>query len=198
MDDLFYSDILLAHRAGRGDPADDWLFKRSRVLPRVRAAIAAVRSFAPSNLLDIGSGRGAFLWPFIEAAPEVDVVSMDIEPCKAAVVGAVDRGLRAAGRQGPAAVVACATAVPFPPEWFDVVTVLEVLEHLRDPFTAASEAFRVCRGCVVATVPSRPDDNPEHLRLFLPEDLSRLFSAAGAARTRVADVGGSLLCVASR
>ena len=36
-------------------------YKRSGELPRVRRVLGALRALAPSSLLDLGSGRGAFL-----------------------------------------------------------------------------------------------------------------------------------------
>jgi hypothetical protein len=32
-------------------------------LPRVRKVLGVLRGVHPANLLDVGSGRGAFLWP---------------------------------------------------------------------------------------------------------------------------------------
>jgi hypothetical protein len=76
------------------------------------------------------------------------------------------------------------------------VTVLEVLEHLTDPAAAAHEAMRVARRAVIATVPSHPDDNPEHLRVFAPADLDRLFRAAGASRVSIEHVLNHMVAIA--
>lgn len=73
----------------------------------------------------------------------------------------------------------------FAPNAFDTVTVLEVLEHIESPATAVRELLRVARRFVVASVPSKADDNPQHIQLFGPEDLRTLFSTAGAHDVRV-------------
>ena len=49
-------------------------FKRSAELPRVRKVLGVLRSLGPSDLLDIGSGRGTFLWPLLDAFPNVQVL----------------------------------------------------------------------------------------------------------------------------
>ena len=71
---------------------------------------------------------------------------------------------------------------------FDVVTILEVLEHLQNPQQALSNLVAVARRFVLLSVPSVPDDNPEHLHLFSPEQLREMARAAGAARTTIEHV----------
>src|SRR5947209_2342913 len=46
-------------------------FKRTNTLPRVRKVLGILRGLAPSSLLDIGSGRGVFLWPLLDTFPEL-------------------------------------------------------------------------------------------------------------------------------
>src|SRR5262249_29874721 len=41
-------------------------FKRNSELPRVHKVLGILRSIQPANLLDIGSGRGTFLWPLLD------------------------------------------------------------------------------------------------------------------------------------
>src|SRR5215831_9837610 len=67
-------------------------FKRNTELPRVRRVIGAVRGLAPSVLLDIGSGRGTFLWPLLESLPDLQVTALDRDPRRAADLDAVRRG----------------------------------------------------------------------------------------------------------
>jgi hypothetical protein len=40
-------------------------FKRSAALPRVQKTLGILKTLQPANLLDIGTGRGVFLWPLL-------------------------------------------------------------------------------------------------------------------------------------
>ena len=46
-------------------------FKRTMDLPRVRAVLGALHGLAPESLIDFGSGRGVFLWPLLDAFPDL-------------------------------------------------------------------------------------------------------------------------------
>ena len=58
-------------------------------------------------------------------------------------------------------------------------------------------AVRMARRYVVATVPSRPDDNPEHIHLLTKQKLTELFENAGCRRLHFDGVPGHLFLAAS-
>ena len=86
---------------------------------------------------------------------------------------------------------------PFPDDSFDVVSMLEVLEHIPEVEKAVFSAVRMAKQYVVVTVPSRPDDNPEHIHLLTKEKLTRMFEAAGCGRLHFDGVEGHLFLVAA-
>ena len=67
--------------------------------------------------------------------------------------------------------------IPFPDNSFDVVTAMEILEHIEDPEKLLSEAKRVCRsgGSVIVTTPNKLIiDDPAHVWSYVPSDVFAL------------------------
>ncbi|MCI0488486.1 MAG: class I SAM-dependent methyltransferase [Blastocatellia bacterium] len=151
-------------------------FKRNTELPRVRRALGILRGLQIEDLLDVGSGRGTFLWPLLDGFPELRVTSIDIDPRRASDIDAVRLG----GIENLNAVLMDAACMGFPDHSFDAVTILEVLEHLSSPERAAAEAIRVARRFVLLSVPSKEDFNPEHIHLFDKTRLEDMLYGAGA------------------
>jgi 2-polyprenyl-3-methyl-5-hydroxy-6-metoxy-1,4-benzoquinol methylase len=166
-------------------------FKRTATLPRVRRVLGVLKGYRPATLLDAGSGRGAFLWPALDEMREVATTAIDVLPHRVAVIAAVARG----GVTGLRCARMDMRQLGFADRTFEVVTALEVLEHLPDPERAAAELVRVACRAVVVTVPSRADDNPEHVQLFDQASLQALFVDAGAARVEVEFVFNHLVAV---
>jgi Rnl2 family RNA ligase len=156
-------------------------FKRKSGPPRVTQVLSMLEALTPSSLLDIGSGRGAFLWPLVARFEHVAVTAVDRLDHRVRDIEAVRAGgiARIRGQLGDVC------ALSFADDAFDIVTILEVLEHLQDPAAAAAETLRVAARFVVASVPSHADDNPEHIRLFTKDTLTALFEEAGATRVQI-------------
>ncbi|MGB5047335.1 MAG: class I SAM-dependent methyltransferase, partial [Caldilineaceae bacterium] len=169
-------------------------FKRSRTLPRVEWALGLLRGMRPGSLLDIGSGRGTFLWPLLDAFPHLPVTAVDADSRRAELLAAAQAG----GMERLTARLADATSLPFDDRSFDVVTFLEVLEHIPDAERALAEGVRVCERALLITVPSRPDDNPEHIHLFDEDRLRQMLAACGVSRVKCAGVSGHLTILAQK
>ena len=94
------------------------------------------------------------------------------------------------------AEVADVTKLPMADSSFDGVSMLEVLEHLSEPERAIAEAVRVARRFVVVSVPSKADDNPEHIQLFTEQSLTKLFTRVGVQRLSIDYVLNHIIAMA--
>jgi 2-polyprenyl-3-methyl-5-hydroxy-6-metoxy-1,4-benzoquinol methylase len=168
-------DDLDAIRLGKDANLRLHRFKRATPLPRVVRAIGVLKGISPSSILDIGTGRGVALWPMLEAFPGASVTCVDARADRVADLAGIPVH----------AVEGDATRLPFDDRSFDVVTALEVLEHIPDTTRAMRELVRVAQRFVVVSVPSKPDDNPEHIHLFTKQSLEAAFLEAGAVRVSV-------------
>lgn len=168
-------------------------FKRTMQLPRVAKILGWLRGFAPASLLDVGSGRGAFLWPLLDAFPGLPVTALEQSSDRAAQLAEVQLGgvtqLRVL--QGD-----IASGVPLPPV-HDLVTALEVWEHIPQVDAAARHCVEAAQRAVLVSVPSREDDNPEHIHLLNPERLRSLLSLPRLKHLRFDAVPGHLLAIAT-
>ena len=97
---------------------------------------------------------------------------------------------------GAVGVRADAGMLPFPDHSAEMVTCLEVLEHLGAPERAVDELGRICSGRCVVSVPWEPffrlgnlcrgkdighlGNNPEHVQQFRPATLRRLLGRSFA------------------
>jgi SAM-dependent methyltransferase len=169
-------------------------FKRSSVLPRVRKVLGALHALQPSHLLDLGTGRGVSLWPLLEEFPQLPVTCVDILDYRASDLQAVSRG----GLDRLKALQANLTALPFEDGQFPVCTMLEVLEHQVDPQAALREVCRVTGQSLLISVPSKPDDNPEHLHLLRGDQLRDWLHGLGMSRVKLEGVLNHQIVLAQR
>ncbi len=192
-----YTELAEAYLLGRGgseEPPKLYRFKRGHEdLPRVRKVLGFLKGIAFENLLDVGSGRGVFLFPCLEQFPWVEVTAIDLLPHRVEFL----QTLTAGGIDRLTALEADLCQQPFPENSFDVVTLLEVLEHIPQVEKAVASAVRMARKFVVVTVPSHPDNNPEHIHLLTKDRLTELFHQAGCHRLRFDGVNGHLILVAT-
>lgn len=156
-------------------------FKRGTLLPRVRRVLGMLKGIAPLDVLDVGTGRGTFLWPLLAEFPDLPVAVLDVNERRARDLDATRRG--GVSRLTVHCGDVCASELDS--GYADVVTALEVLEHIHSASLAARQLIRLARRALIVSVPSKADDNPEHLHLFDRESLTALFMDAGAEKVSV-------------
>jgi hypothetical protein len=112
-------------------------YKRSAQLPRVRKILGTLQGLCPAELLDLGTGRGVFLWPLLDEFPSIQVTCVDMLEHRIADLETVSRG----GLTQVQPLLSELTQLPFEDKRFSCTTMLEVLEHTVDPQAALRESL---------------------------------------------------------
>jgi len=148
--------------------------------------VSLIESLYPQDgrlrILDIGCGTGKML---DELAAFGDVVGADFSP--EALQFCVTRGV------GADLARADVRRLPFADGTFDVVTAMDIIEHIDDDKAASSEIFRVLRpgGRLLVTVPaftslwSEHDEALHHYRRYTVPRLKDLFQRVGLSVDKV-------------
>lgn len=171
-------------------------FKVKEDLPRVQVVLSFLQGIVSAgqcqSLIDVGSGRGVFLFPLLREFPNLEVTSLDILPHRVEFLQCLHDG--GISNLHPLQEDICTWNAP--DKSFDVVTMLEVMEHIPDTEAVVRNAVRLAKNYVVVSVPSKPDDNPEHIHLFTIEDLRELFMKNGCSKVKFMSVTNHRVMVA--
>ncbi len=205
MQQQYFTPLLEAYVRGyekrHADASDaperkDHYFKAKEDLPRVRVVLGFLQGIIPAgqcqSLLDVGSGRGVFLFPLLRDFPSLEVTSIDILPHRIELLQCLHDG----GIDNLHPTLGDICSFDAPDKSFDVVTMLEVMEHIPDTEAVVRNAVRLARNYIVVSVPSKPDDNPEHIHLFSNEDLKSLFLKNGCKKVKFMSVTNHRVMVA--
>ena len=105
---------------------------------------------APQSVLDVGCGEGVLTYEWARRLGDGRIVGIDLD----------DPALKVewGGRQRPNLEYRTeeATSLSFADDEFDMVTAIEVLEHVPDPRATVSEMARVARRHLLVSVPREP------------------------------------------
>ncbi len=154
-----------------------------RLLARWMGRLRGVLATPTGTVVDVGVGEGFALERMLPAG--TSAVALEYRHDKALVAAE-----RLAGVQ---VVRGDAGVLPFPDASADLVTSIEVLEHLPGFEQAVAEMARICRGRLVVSVPWEPwfrlgnlgrgknvarlGNDPEHVQFFTPRRLERALAA---------------------
>lgn len=182
--------------AAKAPERKDHYFKVKDDLPRVQVVLGFLHGIVPAyrcnSLLDVGSGRGVFLFPLLREFPDLKVTSLDILPHRVELLQCIHDG----GIENLHPFLGDICTWDAPDKSFDVVTMLEVMEHVPDTEALVRNAVRLAKNYIIVSVPSKPDDNPEHIHLFTKEDLKSLFLQHGCSKVKFMSVTNHTVMVA--
>jgi len=156
---------------------------------RLRLKLLEPRRTPRGRLLDVGSGGGAF----VQCADEAGWTAIGLEPSADACRRAA-RERRARGEPSVRMITGQLETAPFATGRFHAVAILDVLEHVWDPFACLVAARRLLApgGLLLIETPNMAGWLPrlwgrrhpwvrprEHLTYFTPDTLRRLLERAG-------------------
>ena len=104
-------------------------------------------SISPNKILDIGCGEGVVLEQ-LRASHPAPSTGIDLDPARIHLAKSQSVDIPFA--------VGNAQELPYEDNSFDLVMILEVLEHVGEPDLVLREAFRVTSKFLLASVPNEP------------------------------------------
>jgi SAM-dependent methyltransferase len=157
-----------------------WYVGRRRILDTFVRSLSAKFSTEPPRILDVGCGTGANL-KMLSHYGDVEGVDVSVQ----ALSYCRERGLKSV-KYGTA------EDLPFADASFDLVTALDVVEHLDDDLKGLREIRRVLKpgGFALLTVPAFmflwgvQDDVSNHRRRYTLSQLQRVVTEAGLSVER--------------
>ncbi|MEK6326933.1 MAG: class I SAM-dependent methyltransferase [Actinomycetota bacterium] len=160
-----------------------WWFvgRRQIILAVLGAHLTPPPNGHTARILDLGCGTGTML-SYLRRFGEVEGVDAD------------EQAVRYCQARGHARVrLLESEALPYPDDSFDLLTALDVLEHIEDDGRALEEVARVLRpgGAFLATVPAYPwmwgaqDEISHHFRRYKLRQLEQRILAAGLELERL-------------
>lgn len=144
-----------------------------------RDKMRAIHRIAPqtsgADLLEVGGGRSGLSKMLY---PQARVVNLDFDPAFAEAPANTQPGVTY--------VTGDATKMPFPDSSFDIVTMFDLLEHVKDDTAVARETMRVLRpgGITLVTTPDVDRWRYPYYRIFqiVSPDEAQLFAEWGHVR----------------
>lgn len=159
-----------------------WFAGRRAIVAGLLQTVPLLRETTEIQLLDIGCGTGANLPMLKNAVGKTgNLTAMDFSPL------ALEFAQSHPESKGVCLLQGDALHLPFRDQSFHVLTMLDVLEHLRDDKRALSEVRRVLKpsGALVFSVPayqhlwSAHDEALHHFRRYEYRSLQRLLHKSG-------------------
>ena len=171
-----------------------YYFKEKEILPRVKIVLGYLKGIYPETLLDVGSGRGIFLFPLLKEFPNIKVHSIDILDKRFELLNNISTGGIANLVVDKKDITTYYSLTPL----YDCVTLLEVLEHIPNVEGAIKNAISLSKKFIIISVPNKPDNNPEHIHFLTIEKLTNIFNSFGITNLKFSGVNGHLILVAQK
>ena len=185
----FYPDDYAPHKSHLDKAGKSEKMSKSR-LERSLPKLLLQKLNENSRVLDVGCGSGKFLGG-IKNIFGCKVYGLDISE-QAAKIAKDDYGIEV--------FTGVVTVAPFPPDYFDVITAWQYLEHVHNPLESLQMFYRLLKpdGLCAISTPNFDSFNakifkdrwfglecPRHLYIYTPETINKLLQKAGFLLTAI-------------
>lgn len=167
---MYYEEFAEACALGMPDQNCWKYFKKyDRELLRIVKVLGILKSICPKEILDVGFGRGRSLWPIAYRLQKTKFLCLEKSVKYVRLVNAVHNG-------GVKRVRAIRKGIEDfeSKKRYEVITALEVMEHIPNVQEAMDNIIKLCDKYYIASVPSKPDNNPDHIHFFSEESFKKM------------------------
>lgn len=143
-------------------------FKKSYI-ERVEKTVGILNGLHYKTHLDVGSGRGNFIYPYLENKNKE--IQLDIVEQKEIYCEIFNNSLKYVNLKYK---IFNKNFLDFKSDKkYDLITLLEVLEHISNWEDALTKAISLSNKYIIISVPSKEDNNPEHLHVLTPKKIKK-------------------------
>ncbi len=169
------------------------VLKRRIDSPEVTKVMGFLRGIQPDNLLDICAPDGSFIWRIMDEFRFLPATLMDISDAYTEMAKFMHKGgfANIKGQSAEILDMSC-----FSNEQFDVVTALDVLQHVSEGEKAIFEICRVAKRFIICVVPLTKD--AQHKSHYSEQMMRNAFKKRDIHQFRVEAVRNSLVIVARK
>ncbi len=195
LEDLTEEEHLQLFQIGEQNNLKLNFFQRIEALPETTKILDVLRGISPDNLLDVGCGRGAFVWRLLDEYRSLPITAIDKSEAR---INSIKSVIHGGVNSLKVKMMDVTDLSEFPASHYDVTTALKVLEFIEDVEKAISEICRVTKRFVIVQFPVHQDNNPEKKHFFTPEQMKEMFDKCNVMQTKIEKVSNYHVLVARK
>jgi 2-polyprenyl-3-methyl-5-hydroxy-6-metoxy-1,4-benzoquinol methylase len=118
----------------------------------------------------LGFGRGKFLYPFLEEFGNYNITALEQNEKAIEEASTLQKSYNKM-----VLVNDNFFNNNYLDKTFHTITALEIMEHIEDTELFIDECVRLAYEWLILSVPSKEDDNPQHIHFFTEDKVNKLF-----------------------
>ncbi|TAE00058.1 MAG: class I SAM-dependent methyltransferase [Bacteroidetes bacterium] len=170
------------------------VFYNAQELNLYAKVIQLLKNIQPDNLLDLGSGRGTFVWQFLDNFPFISLTVVENQSRFVQNLQAVYKGGFGHLKIIPNKLTDLAVLQYFE---FDVVTAIQVIEYLPDYQSFLKDICRLAKRFIVLTV-AKNNSNPNCVHQFDEDEIRNMFGKLDIFQLKIESIPNYWIIIARK